>query len=212
MTTYYALGSDSKTSQARNAVCRFLDLARCFDPVHAGLVQSEKFVESHGGKPGDFSIYGQESNSTTRHLATMNLAKDSHPKPLIETIAEDLLATFKTAPLLDAYDVDQHLRDYWAMTMQDDCYIIADAVLTAPLFKSQIDLMITGGDQPNFGPYHLARISFPAPPSPRTTRHPDGVERCGWALLGGLDRLIVKKRDLKQAMMQKLLTGRTRLV
>ena len=55
------------------------------------------------------------------------LAKDGHPKPLIEGIAEDLLATFKTAPLLDAYDVYQHLMDYWAETMQDDCYLIADA-------------------------------------------------------------------------------------
>jgi type I restriction enzyme M protein len=54
------------------------------------------------------------------------LAKDGHPKPLIETIAEDLLATFKGAKLLDAYDVYQHLMDYWAETMQDDCYLIAD--------------------------------------------------------------------------------------
>jgi type I restriction enzyme M protein len=54
-------------------------------------------------------------------------SQDGHPKPLIETIAEDLLATFKTAPLLDAYDVYQHLMDYWAETMQDDCYLIADA-------------------------------------------------------------------------------------
>ena len=76
MTTYYALGSDSKTSQARNAVCRFLDLARCFDPVHAGLVQSEKFVESHGGKPGDFSIYAQESKPTTCHLAIRSIEPD----------------------------------------------------------------------------------------------------------------------------------------
>jgi type I restriction enzyme M protein len=53
--------------------------------------------------------------------------KDGHPKPLIETIAEDLLATFKKAPLLDAYDVYQHLMDYWAATMQDDCYLIAAA-------------------------------------------------------------------------------------
>jgi type I restriction enzyme M protein len=52
-------------------------------------------------------------------------AKDGHPKRLIETIAEDLLATFKTAPLLDAYDIYQHLMDYWAATMQDDCYLIA---------------------------------------------------------------------------------------
>lgn len=53
-------------------------------------------------------------------------AESAHPKPLIETIAEDLLTTFKTAPLLDAYDVYQHLMDYWAETMQDDCYLIAD--------------------------------------------------------------------------------------
>ena len=54
-------------------------------------------------------------------------SQNGHPKPLIATIAEDLLATFKTAPLLDAYDVYQHLMDYWAETMQDDCYLIADA-------------------------------------------------------------------------------------
>ncbi len=53
--------------------------------------------------------------------------KDGHPKQLIETISENLLATFKTAPLLDAYDIYQHLMDYWAEVMQDDCYLIADA-------------------------------------------------------------------------------------
>lgn len=38
------------------------------------FVQSEKFVESHGGKFGDVSIYGQESNPTTWRLVAMNLA------------------------------------------------------------------------------------------------------------------------------------------
>jgi type I restriction enzyme M protein len=52
-------------------------------------------------------------------------AKGGHPKALIEKIAEGLLATFRAAPLLDAYDVYQHLMDYWAETMQDDCYLIA---------------------------------------------------------------------------------------
>jgi type I restriction enzyme M protein len=52
-------------------------------------------------------------------------AQGGHPKALIETVAEDLLATFRAAPLLDAYDVYQHLTDYWTETMQDDCYLIA---------------------------------------------------------------------------------------
>ena len=47
------------------------------------------------------------------------------PKQLIATIAEDLLTAFKAAPLLDSYDMYQHLMDYWAVTMQDDCYLIA---------------------------------------------------------------------------------------
>ena len=51
--------------------------------------------------------------------------QDGHPKALIEATAEALLATFKAAPLLDAYDIYQHLMDYWAETMQDDCYLIA---------------------------------------------------------------------------------------
>jgi type I restriction enzyme M protein len=38
------------------------------------FVQSEKFVEAHGGRVGDISIYGQESNHTTWRLAKMNLA------------------------------------------------------------------------------------------------------------------------------------------
>jgi type I restriction enzyme M protein len=52
-------------------------------------------------------------------------SKDSRPKVLVETIAEDLLSTFRAAPLLDEYDIYQHLMDYWAETMQDDCYLIA---------------------------------------------------------------------------------------
>ena len=51
--------------------------------------------------------------------------RTSHPKALIETLSEDLLAAFAQAPLLDRYDIYQHLMDYWAETMQDDCYLIA---------------------------------------------------------------------------------------
>ena len=38
------------------------------------FVQSEEFIESHGGKIGDVAIYGQEANPTTWRLAAMNLA------------------------------------------------------------------------------------------------------------------------------------------
>ena len=50
---------------------------RVYDPCCGSggmFVQSEKFVEEHGGRVGDVSIYGQESNETTWRLAKMNLA------------------------------------------------------------------------------------------------------------------------------------------
>jgi type I restriction enzyme M protein len=50
---------------------------RIYDPCCGSggmFVQSEKFVEAHGGKIGDIAVYGQESNPTTRRLAIMNLA------------------------------------------------------------------------------------------------------------------------------------------
>ena len=50
---------------------------RVYDPACGSggmFVQSERFVEAHGGKLGDISIYGQESNPTTRRLCAMNLA------------------------------------------------------------------------------------------------------------------------------------------
>jgi type I restriction enzyme M protein len=50
---------------------------RVYDPCCGSggmFVQSEKFVEAHGGRIGDVSIFGQESNPTTWRLAMMNLA------------------------------------------------------------------------------------------------------------------------------------------
>lgn len=37
------------------------------------FVQSEKFVQAHGGKIGDIAVHGQESNQTTWRLCKMNL-------------------------------------------------------------------------------------------------------------------------------------------
>ena len=50
---------------------------RVYDPCcgSSGMfVQSEEFIRAHGGRIGDISIYGQESNPTTWRLAKMNLA------------------------------------------------------------------------------------------------------------------------------------------
>jgi type I restriction enzyme M protein len=68
------------------------------------FVQSEKFIEAHGGKVGDIAIFGQESNPTTWKLALMNLAirgiegdLGSHPA---DTFREDLHPDLKADYIL----------------------------------------------------------------------------------------------------------------
>ncbi len=50
---------------------------KVYDPAMGSggfFVQSEAFIEAHGGKLGAISVYGQESNPTTWRLAAMNMA------------------------------------------------------------------------------------------------------------------------------------------
>ncbi len=50
---------------------------RVYDPAMGSggfFVQSERFIEEHGGSIGDIMVFGQESNPTTWRLAAMNMA------------------------------------------------------------------------------------------------------------------------------------------
>jgi type I restriction enzyme M protein len=67
-----------------------------------------------------FATWRQKSAATLKALQA-----GFHPKEVSTALAEDLLAHYASKPLIDKYDVYQHLMDYWAETMQDDCYLIA---------------------------------------------------------------------------------------
>ena len=78
---------------------------RGYDPCCGSggmFVQSEKFIEAHGGRKGDISIYGQESNPTTWRLCNMNLAirgiegniGSHHADTFRQDIQKDLKADF----------------------------------------------------------------------------------------------------------------------
>ena len=88
--------------------------------VKATIVGHKEFAAFQKQAIGRFEDWRK---SATRHLTVFG--QDSHPKALIATLAEELLSSFRSVPLIDAYDVYQHLMDYWSETMQDDCYLIA---------------------------------------------------------------------------------------
>jgi type I restriction enzyme M protein len=80
-------------------------------------------AEFHAFNAGATQRFADWRAAATRRLQAFGA--DGHPKALIEALAEKLLAAFVNVPLIDAYDVYQHLMDYWAETMQDDAYLIA---------------------------------------------------------------------------------------
>jgi len=86
---------------------------RVFDPCCGSggmFVQSEKFVEAHGGRAEDLAVYGQEWNPTTWRLCKMNLA---------------------------IRGIDANLGDQWADSFRDDKHkgLKADFILANPPFN-----------------------------------------------------------------------------
>ena len=76
-----------------------------------------------------------------QHRSTLEgIQIGDRPKDLIETLSERLLEAFKPLPLVDAYDVYQHLMTYWAATMQDDAYLlVAEGWKKAAALRPAVD-------------------------------------------------------------------------
>jgi type I restriction enzyme M protein len=102
------------------------------------------------------TIFGHSEFTTFNHTVTQRFAtwKAAHtplltgiqlgdrPKALIEKLSESLLQAFDAAPLIDAYDVYQHLMDYWLDTMQDDVWMITlEGWLAVQDGKPNVDLI-----------------------------------------------------------------------
>ena len=83
-------------------------------------------------------------------------------------------------------------------------------VLWSLYSEGNVEALRTVGAQPAISMAILKKHKIALPPEPEQRAIAEVLSDVD-ALLGGLDRLIDKKRDLKQAVMQQLLTGQTRL-
>lgn len=98
----------------------YLDLAVEKSSVKSTIYEHPEFAGFIGRMNAHFMTWKQKTARSLRALKS-----GCHPKELIGKLSEDLLAHYVGQPLIDKYDVYQHLMDYWAETMQDDCYLIA---------------------------------------------------------------------------------------
>ena len=98
----------------------YLDLAVEKAAVKPAIYEHPEFATFIAFMNTHFTIWRKASAATLKVLKA-----GCHPKEVIGKLSESLLAHYAGKPLIDSYDVYQHLMDYWAGTMQDDVYLIA---------------------------------------------------------------------------------------
>jgi type I restriction enzyme M protein len=121
------------------------DLMRPIRPGYYQLSTANHQLKSAIYEHPEFSAFIADMNShfsiwRRRSAASLSALKvGCQPKGIISALAEDLLTHYvqtqyfasvqtqniASLQLIDPYDIYQHLMDYWAQTMQDDCYLIA---------------------------------------------------------------------------------------
>jgi type I restriction enzyme M protein len=111
-----------------NADTGYADLAVESNALKTSILEHPEFATFRSTIDGLFAQWRQRNTPVFKDFDI-----DDNPKELITQVGEDLLDSFRTAPLLNPYDIYQHLMDYWAETLQDDAYeITADGWVAEP--------------------------------------------------------------------------------
>ena len=100
----------------------YVDLAVAKAGIKAAIFEHPEFAAFTASMEALF-----DSWRATARTRLKGLTPGFHPKELVAELGEGILAHYEGKPLVDHYAVYQHLLDYWAETMQDDAYLIADA-------------------------------------------------------------------------------------
>lgn len=98
----------------------YVDLAVAKDGIKTAIFEHPEFVSFMAEMAALFEDWRQRSAMILKGLDSA-----CKPKAVIGKLSEDLLEHYVGKDLVDRYDVYQHLMDYWAEVMQDDCYLIA---------------------------------------------------------------------------------------
>lgn len=109
---------------------RYLDLKVPKADIKKTIYEHPEFTAFIDGMNNHFAAWRERTSKTLKALKP-----GFHPKQMIAKLSESLLDHYRPhgevsilhshLSILDAYDIYQHLMDYWSATMQDDCYAIS---------------------------------------------------------------------------------------
>src|SRR2546426_2702327 len=117
---YWAVCPQLRHTLFKESRSGYVDLAVGKSAIKSTIYEHPEFSNFIAGMNAHFAAWQQTSTATLKALQA-----GCHPKEVIAALAEGLLAHYAGKPLIDPYDVYQNLMDYWAETIQDDCYLIA---------------------------------------------------------------------------------------
>jgi type I restriction enzyme M protein len=117
---YWTVCPALKTALFKDNRPGYLNLAVDKAVIKSSIYDHAEFATFIADMNAHFADWRQQSAVTLKQLQA-----GCHPKEVIAALSESLLAHYLDKPLIDSYDIYQHLMDYWAETMQDDCYLIA---------------------------------------------------------------------------------------
>jgi type I restriction enzyme M protein len=108
----------------------YLELAVDKSAIKSTIYEHPEFAAFIAYMNAHFAAWRTKTSDVLRQLEP-----GCHPKEIIDELSENLLAHYADKPLISQYDIYQHLMDYWAETMQDDCYLIADEGWKAETYR-----------------------------------------------------------------------------
>ncbi len=112
----------------------YLDLKVTKDVIKTTIFDHPEFVAFSTQMDTLFETWKTKNTSLLKDLTI-----GFNPKELIHTLSEDLLAHYYNKPLIDAYDMYQHLMSYWFEVMQDDAYLITQDGWKATTYRILIE-------------------------------------------------------------------------
>ena len=117
---YWAVFPELRHSLFKENRPGYLDLAVEKSTIKAAIHEHREFVSFIAEMNAHFAKWRNTNAARLKKLKT-----GCHPREIITRLSEGLLKHYADRPLINRYDVYQHLMDFWDETMQDDCYLIA---------------------------------------------------------------------------------------
>ena len=127
---YWAVFPELRHSLFKENRPGYLDLAVEKSTIKTAIYEHHEFVAFIADMNAHFAAWRDTNAARLKELEA-----GRHPKEIIAQLSEGLLAHYADKPLIDPYDVYQHLMDFWTETMQDDCYLIASEGWKAETYR-----------------------------------------------------------------------------